>query len=104
MAFNADDKVLQFVRSGAYPDYTFADITRYYRDETKLVSQILAGLNKRNCMLLTWEELMARSGLSLKEMKALIKTAVKRDHQATGRTRKHIEKMTALVSSRMMMI
>ena len=82
MAFNADDKVLQFVRSGAYPDYSFADITRYYSDETKLVSQILAGLNKKNCTLLTREELMARSGLSLEKMNALIKTAVKQDHRS----------------------
>ena len=77
MAFNADDKVLQLVRSSAYPDYTFADITRYYSDETKLVSQMLVGINKKDRTLLSQEEFMTRSGLSLEEMKALIKTAVK---------------------------
>ena len=42
---------------------------------------------------------MACSGLSLEEMKALIKRTVIRDHKATGRTRKHILKMTTRISS-----
>ena len=99
MAYDADDRLLQFVRNRAYPDYSFADITRYYSDETKLVAEILAGVSQKSRTLLSREEFMARSGLSLEEMKALIKTTVKRDHQATGRTRKHILKMTTLVSS-----
>ena len=99
MAYDADDKVLQFVRNKAYPDFSFADITRYYSDETKLVAEILAGVSQKSHTLLSREEFMARSGLSLEEMKALIKTTVKRYYQATGRTRKHISKMTALVSS-----
>ena len=99
VAYDADDKLLQYVRHRAYPNYSFADITRYYSDETKLVADVLAGANQKNRTLLSREEFMARSGLSLEGMKALIKTTVKRDHQATGRTRKHISKMTAVASS-----
>ena len=77
VAYDADDKLLQYVRRRAYPNYSFADITRYYSDETKLVAEILAGANQKNCTLLSREEFMARSGLSLEEMKALIKTTVK---------------------------
>ena len=95
VAYDADDKLLKYVRNRAYPNYSFADITRYYSDETKLVAEILAEANQKNRTLLSREEFMERSGLSLEGMKALIKTTVKRDYQATGRTRKHILKMTA---------
>ena len=95
VAYDADDKLLKYVRNRAYPNYSFADITQYYSDETKLVAEILAEANQKNRTLLSREEFMERSGLSLEGMKALIKTTVKRDYQATGRTRKHILKMTA---------
>ena len=95
VAYDADDKLLKYVRNRAYPNYSFADITRYYSDETKLVAEILAEANQKNRTLLSREEFMERSGLSLEEMKALIKTTVKRDYRATGRTRQHILKMTA---------
>ena len=66
---------------------------------SKLVAEILARVSQKSHMLLSRKEFMAHSGLSLEEMKALNKTTVKRDYQATGKTRKHISKMTALVSN-----
>ena len=92
-ALDNDEQVLMFVRNKAYSNYSFVDITRYYSDETKLIEEIYKG-RERN-VLLTREELQERSGLSSEKLKDLVMVCVRRDHQATGKTRHKMAKMSA---------